>query len=215
MIKRISAGLILCATLLTGCTSAGNTEVSILDLNRTTEITNNAEIPAVWTKGNPNAKIVLTEYSDFECPACAGYFAIVENISDEFKDDILFEFHHYPLPQHDNALIAAKAAEAAGVQGKFWEMSSLLFENQSEWAIEKHPEENFISYAEELGLDVDQFKNDILSKQIKEKISNDTKLGNQIPIMATPSFFINGQLIEAPRGQEEFEKLLKSLVSNS
>src|SRR3989344_2713566 len=86
-----------------------------------------------WLKGNRDAQVVLIEYSDFQCPACAFYYPLLKNLTEEFGDKIAMVYRHFPLPNHQNAKPAAYAAEAAGRQGKFWEMHDMVFENQEEW----------------------------------------------------------------------------------
>ena len=83
--------------------------------------------------GNPGAKVTLVEYADFECPACAEYYPLVKQLANDYTDKILFVYRYFPLPQHANAIPTAKASEAAGDQGKFWEMHDLLFDNQTKW----------------------------------------------------------------------------------
>ena len=86
-----------------------------------------------WVKGNRSAPVVLVEYSDFQCPACAASAPLVKQLTEEFGNKIAFVYRHFPLPQHKNAYPAAQAAEAAGKQGKFWEMADLIFANQTKW----------------------------------------------------------------------------------
>ncbi|MEK7166597.1 MAG: thioredoxin domain-containing protein, partial [Patescibacteria group bacterium] len=83
----------------------------------------------VWATGSATPKITLVEFSDFECPACGAAYPVVKKVTETYKDDLRFVFRHFPLAQHKNARFAAQAAEAAGAQGKFWEMHDLLFKN--------------------------------------------------------------------------------------
>jgi protein-disulfide isomerase len=170
-----------------------------------------------WTKGNKDAKVTLVEYSDFQCPACRNSYAWIKRLNLEFNDKMLFVYRHFPLKEiHSNAELAARAAEAAGRQGKFWEMHDLLFENQSDWANQSNAEDTFIKYAQRLNLSVEQFKNDLNSKEVREKVENDYQHSIQSGIDATPTFFLNGKKIQNPRSYEEFKNLIQqALQSNS
>src|SRR3989344_4022503 len=164
-------------------------------------------------KGNPTAKVILIEYSDFQCPACAVYAPIVKQIAEDFQDKAVFAYRHFPLSQHKNAKLAALASEAAGQQGKFWEMHDKIFENQKEWAENSaaKTEEIFIKLAETLALDVEQFKNDLKSKELKEKIDNDLNSGIKVNVNSTPTFFLNAEKIQ-PGSYEEFKQVILSQI---
>lgn len=143
-------------------------------------------------KGPEDAKVVLVEYSDFECPACAIAAPIIKNILDEYASDVRFVYRHFPIPSHRNAEAAAYAAEAAGEQEKFFEMHDLLFERQDEWRGESNPTSRFIEYANLLGLDADRFGADMNSQKTKSKVSADKATAYSARINATPTFFVNG-----------------------
>jgi len=163
-----------------------------------------------WWKGNKNAQIVLIEYSDFQCPACAIYYPLVNKLSEELGDKISFVYRHFPLKQHQNAEPAAWAAEAAGRQGKFWEMHDLIFENQKIWSDQKNAEELFIKYAEALSLDMAKFKEDVGSKEINEKVESDYQSGLRAGVDSTPTFFLNGKRIQNSQNYEEFKNAVLS-----
>jgi protein-disulfide isomerase len=162
-----------------------------------------------WVKGNRDAKIVLIEYSDFQCPACGFYFPILKKLSEEFGENIAIVYRHFPLFSiHPNAKFAAYAAEAAGKQGKFWEMHDLIFSNQSEWSDKKNVDEIFVRYAQILNLNIDQFKKDFSSKEIKQKIENSYKNALKLGLDSTPTFFLNGKKIPNPRNYEDFKNII-------
>ena len=163
-------------------------------------------------KGNSGSATILIEYSDFQCPACGGYYLLLKKLNEEFGDKILFVYRHFPLQQHKNAKSAAIASEAAARQGKFWQMHDMIFENQSEWSEEKNAEGIFTSYTQNLGLNIEQFKNDLNSQEIKEKIDNDYKGGVRANVNGTPTFFLNGKKIITPRNYNEFKQLLQQAV---
>ena len=158
-----------------------------------------------WTDGNKQAKVILVEYSDFQCPACAAYYPVVKEVVKEYGDRIEFVYRHFPLSQHKNALPAAYASEAAGKQNKFWEMHDVLFEKQTEWESETNPTDLFSKYAESMGLNVDQFKTDMNSSEVRNKVESDLNGGNAANIDHTPTFFINGKEISNPQSIQVFK----------
>lgn len=165
-------------------------------------------------KGNRRSEIVLIEYSDFQCPACASYLPIVKKLAEEFSDRVAFVYRHFPLDQHQHAQIAAQATEAAGKQGKFWQMHDKLFENQDTWSDQKNAQELFIQYAQELELDLEQFKDDLDSKEVKDKVNYDYQSGVSGGVNATPTFFLDGKKLTNPRGYQEFKDTLEKAISS-
>ena len=109
-------------------------------------------------RGKADAPVTLVEFGDYQCPACGAYYPIIEEVLRRYPDKVKLEFHHYPLIQvHPHALKAAKAAEAAGEQGKFWEMHDKLYQNQPIWSRSSNAEAQFLAYAGEIGLDANKF----------------------------------------------------------
>jgi len=172
--------------------------------------------PLDHVEGNASSSVVLIEYSDFECPACRTYYFVVKQLMVEFGAKIAFVYRDFPLTGiHANAEVAARAAEAAGKQGKFWQMHDLLFEKQNEWASAANPEPMFESYAALLGISIDQFKTDIGSKDVvnfvKAEEANALKLGLQ----GTPTFFLNGKKIDQnPSSVDAFRLLINDALKN-
>ena len=166
--------------------------------------------PSNHVTGNTSAKVNLTEYGDFQCPACKSYYPIVKEIKQQYGDKIAFQFRHFPLTQiHPNAFVASRAAEAAGKQGKFFEMHDLLYENQDTWASSKNPSSTFESYAQSLGLNVEQFKTDSASAEVAGVINADVKNAQALGATSTPTFALNGKKIDKnPTSMEEFKKLI-------
>lgn len=148
-----------------------------------------------WAYGDRNASVVLTEYADFQCQGCAQTYPLIKQAEKEFGGKLVVVFRHYPLSEiHPNALPAARAAEAAGKQGKFWEMHDLLFERQNFWKDEANPEEKFVSYAVDvLGLNKDRFQKDYHSDEIHRKINEARESGEKDGVNSTPTLFINGK----------------------
>jgi len=150
-----------------------------------------------FTKGPATAKVKLTEYADFQCPACGAMAPTVADLLAKHPNDIELTFKHFPLTQiHPRALLAAKASEAAGKQGKFFEMYDKLFAGQTTWASNSKAEEIFVGYATELGLNVDQFKTDLKDATIAAKIKSNQAEGAKNNVQGTPTFFINGLKVE-------------------
>ncbi len=142
---------------------------------------------------SPNAKVTIVEFGDFQCPACGAAYSQVKRIKDDYKGKINFAFREFPLNVHPNAYTAALATEAAGSQGKFWEMHDKLYENQNEWSEKKDPLDTFAKYAKDIGINIDKFKSDIKNKTYDKWIQTDINDGNRLGISATPTFYINGE----------------------
>jgi len=166
-----------------------------------------------WIKGNQDAPATLIEYLDFECEACGAYDPVVKQLHNEFGNDLLVVARYFPLPSHKNSMPAALAAEAAGRQGKFWEMHDTLFKEQKQWGEKPTPDpELFVGYAEKIGLDVERFKRDVKDKSLKARVERDRKSGNQLKVPGTPTFFLNGEKIQNPRSYEEFKMLIETAI---
>lgn len=150
-------------------------------------------------KGGKDAKVTVVEFLDFECEACRASYPVVKQVLAEYGDKVKFVQRYFPLPNHKNSQSAALAAAAAGEQGKFWEMHDKLFENQSLWTYdnaqkttELQAKEMFISYAKELGLNIDQFTQSLEEKKYLNIIQRDIADANELGVNSTPTFYING-----------------------
>ena len=153
--------------------------------------------PTNHTFGSGSTGVVLKEYGDFQCPGCGAFFPIVKEVKEKYKDKITFQYVHFPLSQiHQNALSAHRAAEAAGNQGKFWEMHDLLYNNQNTWKSSTLVSRDFESYAQQLGLDMTKYKTDYASAQTNNIIQADIKTGQDLKVTGTPTFFIDGKQVE-------------------
>jgi protein-disulfide isomerase len=167
-------------------------------------------------EGNAKSKVVIVEYSDFECPACRTYYSVMKQLMVEFKDQVALVYRNFPLTEiHVNAELAARAAQAAGKQGKFWEMHDLLFEKQSEWASAANPETFFESYAALLGVSADQFKADFRSREIRDFVRAQRASAIKLGLQGTPTFFINGKQIQNPTSVDAFRAIIKDAINNS
>jgi len=169
-----------------------------------------------WTKGPNEAKVVLTEFGDFQCSACKRFEPILAELDKQFAGEFKLVFKHFPLTSiHQNTELAALSAEAAGSQGKFWPMHDLLFQNQEKWAESDHPLDEFLSYARQLDIDVEKFKSDVLQKRFADKISEEQKLAERLKLTGTPSFFINGNPVDISIGVEALKKALSEAIKKS
>jgi cyclophilin family peptidyl-prolyl cis-trans isomerase/protein-disulfide isomerase len=164
-----------------------------------------------WVMGNSSANLTITEYSDFQCPYCALLAADLKELYMLHPDDIRVVFRHFPLPSHPLGLMTAYAAEAAGLQGKFWEMHDTLFEGQGNYA--GMTEEQFQQWLKEqtdpLGLDQDQFFEDLQSEAVTSKVDQAQQHGLNIGIPGTPLILLNGQYYQGPRDVGSLEAILR------
>ena len=165
----------------------------------------------------PKEKVVLIEYADFQCPSCAAVFPVLEELKTKYKENVSFVFRHLPLIQiHPNAFAAARAAEAASNQGKFWEMHNRLFETQNSWGqLSTNQQKVFESYAEDLGLDMTTFKADYASEAVAARINRDVSSATQFNASGTPTFILNGNKIENPRDKAGYESLIEDAIAKS
>jgi protein-disulfide isomerase len=144
--------------------------------------------PADHTIGPETARVTLVEYGDYECPFCGRAQPIVKQLLSLLRDDVLFAFRHFPLTQvHPHALDAAIAAEAAGAQGRFWEMHDLLFTHQDRLA-----PRDLLVLARSLDLDLERFTEDLTQRTYEPRIRRDFLSGVRSGVNGTPTFFING-----------------------
>jgi protein-disulfide isomerase len=158
--------------------------------NSTAKATNHVQ-------GQGKAGVTFVEYGDFECPICEAYYQPLKQAVSQYEDQIHFQFRNLPLTSiHQNAFAAARAAEAAGMQGKFWQMHDKLYENQNSWVSSSSPLDVFSQYAQAIGLNVSQFKTDYASNQANDAINADLaafkKTGQE---QATPTFFLDGNYV--------------------
>lgn len=142
-------------------------------------------------KGSPDAEDYLVEFSDFQCPACRSFSQEVSVIVEKNKDKLVFAYRHFPLGQHKMAVPASLAAEAAGEQGKFWEMHDYIFENQ-----ESLSEEFLLAAWEKVGLDKEKYRKDFQEKVFQDKIDKDISDGTKFGVNSTPTFFLNGKKLD-------------------
>ena len=190
-------------------------DVSNVDTNKIQSGVEDSGNIADHVFGNKDAKVVLVEYGDFQCPGCGSAHPTVKALSEKYENELAFVFRNFPLTNiHPNARAAAAAVETAGKQGKYWEMHNLIFESQDEWSDASTSErgELFASYAQRIGLDKNAFSSMLSdnSALINQKINFDIALGRKLKVEGTPSFYLNGTKLEEDKynGEEALEKTL-------
>ena len=214
----VTAGVIVAGVYLSGTSS--NTASSTFVATTAPAIT-----ASDWMEGNPNAKVSLIEYGDFECPACGEYFPIMQQLFSNFSSTVLFVFRNFPLYTiHPFAGNRAQAAEAAGLEGgatKYWAMNNLLYTDQQQWSLNsaltpaQAVSQYFDGYAQSIGLNVNTFNNDINATSVMQKIQADVNGGTAAQIDHTPTFFINLKQIPNPTSLSEFESALNAAIASS
>lgn len=186
------------SVLLAGCSGDGENESSSSDNSSQTAQT-----------------VQILKYSDFQCPACRNYVPMEEQLKREFGDMVQITYKHFPLNGFQYSRLAAHSAEAAREQGKFHEMHDLIFENQAEWS-RGNAREHFESYAEQLNLDMEQFREDVESEEIANRVENDRQEGIRRTVSSTPTFFINGRkLQQLPQDYEQMKSIVELYMYRS
>lgn len=150
---------------------------------------------APHTRGAEKAAVVLEEFGDFQCPPCAEFWKVLAKVEADYHEKLQVIFREYPLQMHQYADLAARAAEAAGKQKRFWEMYELLFRNQAIWSQGPEVEGIFNKYALSLGLDVERFKTDLKSEEVEHRIEADKERANSMGVRSTPTVFLNNTMI--------------------
>lgn len=182
----------------------------------TTSNSNTTVQPSSHTLGTSAKGVKLVEFADFECPYCQNVAPIIRQIQDEFKDRVVFQFSNFPLSNvHENAFSAARAAEAAGLQGKFWEMHDALYEanNWKVWTVSKNPIIQYEAYATQLGLNLAQFKTDFASSKVNDAINADKAAAAKLNVQGTPTYFLNGVETKINPTLADFRKVLNAALA--
>ena len=162
-------------------------------------------------RGALDGTVTLVEFGDYQCPACGAYDPLVRQVMKDNSTVLKFVFKNFPLTQiHQNGLLGSMAAEAAGLQGKFWEMHDMLYDKQADWSTGLNARDFIMNYATALGLDTKKFSEDLTSKVLEDKIMAEEKEGMSLGVQGTPTFFLNGKKIENPSSPEAFNALIKA-----
>jgi protein-disulfide isomerase len=161
--------------------------------------------------GPESASVTLIEYGDLECPSCRQAQEVVAHVRQHFAQKLRFVFRHFPLREvHPHAELAAEAAEAAGAQGKFWPYVDLLFEHQSHLK-----EKSLFTYAEQLELDMVRFHAEMKDHVYLQRVNEHIDLGNRLALRATPTFFVNGELVDVSFGFQRLEQAIEQKLQHS
>lgn len=184
----------------------------------TVELSNSGEFRVASESTTPveGREVVITEFADIQCPACKQYHPILKSVLDLYPETVALNFKHFPINSiHSNAMTSAIAAEAAGEQEKFFEMIDMLYERQEAWATLPDPEEMYIKYAQELGLDVEKFKQDLNNTELARRVESQRTEGINAGVNSTPSFFINGIKIQNPSDISGFQTAIDTILSQN
>lgn len=176
----------------------------------TSSATPNSDTAASGEEADASEVVEVVEFVDLQCPTCQAYHPVVKEVIAQNPDTVRFVFKHFPLSIHQHARRAAIAAEAAGEQGQFFEMVDLLFENQQAWSEEANPSETFLGYAQQLELDIEQFRADLENEELAERVEQNVNEGMSVGVGGTPTFFINGKATDGlpPRGVDGFQAII-------
>jgi protein-disulfide isomerase len=159
-------------------------------------LSESTDAQSMHIRGNPNASVTLEEFGDFQCPPCGSFATFSEQLLKEYDSRLRIVFRNFPLPAHEHAREAAIAAEAAGIQGRFWEMYDVLYREQAFWSYAPNARQLFESYAGTIGLNLDQFRKDMDGEKARERVDSDHARGDSLGVKVTPTLFINNQPIE-------------------
>jgi protein-disulfide isomerase len=145
--------------------------------------------------GSPTSSVTVEEFADFQCPTCGAMHPVLKEVQTSYGSKIKFIFRNFPLPMHDKSYDAAVAAEAAGMQGKFWQMQDQLFSNQKAWSTQTPNNQIWLDYAEKIGLDIEKFKTDVAGIAAKSRVDQDVARAKALNVGSTPTVFVNGQMV--------------------
>ncbi len=160
-------------------------------------------------------KVHILKYSDYQCPACKAYVPAQEQIKQEFGDMVEIEYRHFPLSSFQYSTLASYAAEAAREQGNFKEMHDMIFEYQEVWS-QGDARNHFMDFAQEIGLDMEQFEADLESEVIHQRVESQRQEGIRRQVNATPTFFFNGQrLRQNPQTYDQFKSMVELYMYRS
>lgn len=170
--------------------------------------------PTQHFQGAGTTGVTLEEYGDYQCPACGQYYPTVKAVQAKYGDALKFQFRNFPLVNsHQNAFAAARAAEAASLQGKFWEMYDALYASQAQWSNSSSASQIFEQYASQLKLNVAQFKQDYASMAVNNSINADTAAGTKANVQGTPAYYLDGKPIQVANSPAAFEKLIDAEIA--
>jgi protein-disulfide isomerase len=184
------------ATLGSGAMLYRAKRPQLLAISEAKMLSGKRDAESMHIRGNPDAPVTLEEYGDFQCPPCGMLAAFLGQLEKEYDSRLRVVFRHFPLSMHEHAREAALAAEAAGLQGRFWEMHDMLYREQEAWSKAPNVRELFESYAGMIGLNLDQFRKDMDGEKARERVDSDHQRGQSLGIQVTPTLFINDRPLD-------------------
>jgi protein-disulfide isomerase len=209
MSKQFWGVLVVIALIFVGIfVFSGSKNTNSTNASSSTKATQNIE-------GQGKDNVTLVEYGDFECPYCEEYFPIVKQVQANYNTQIYFQFRNFPLTSiHPNAFAGARAAEAAALMGKFWEMHDTLYEssNWEQWSTASDPTPFFYDYAQELGLNLTKFKSLFAGSQVNNLVTADMDAGTKLNIQGTPTFYLDGKQIQPAPTVASFSSLINAAI---
>jgi protein-disulfide isomerase len=187
----IIVAVVAIATLVSGAILYRATLPHRITIPEDKSISGKGDVESMHIRGNANAQVTLEEFGDFQCPPCGSISGFLDELVKEYDPRLRIVFRHYPLANHQYARDAALAAEAAGLQGRFWEMHDVLYREQATWSKADNSRELFDSYAGMIGLNLDQFKKDMEGDKARARVDSDRERANSLGVQVTPTVFIN------------------------
>jgi len=198
------------AVLVGGALLSQTMQPPRLDISPDKRISGRSVVKSVHIRGNPEAAVTL---EDFECPSCKNLATFLDQVTKEYHPSVRVIFRNFPLAMHQHSHDAALAAEAAGLQGRFWEMHDMLFRDQPVWSSSDYPSMLFDSYAETLGLDMHQFRNDLKSDKVRERLDSDQDRAKSLGVKVAPTLFIDKhQMGTNEATPEELHRLIDEAI---
>jgi protein-disulfide isomerase len=189
----IIVGVVALATLGSGALLYQAKRPHLLTIPTDTTMSGKSAVEAIHIRGNPEAPVTLEEFGDYQCPPCGSAAVFIDQLVKEYHPNLKLVFRNLPLPVHKYAREAALAAEAAGLQSRYWEMHDVLYREQAVWSKADNPRDLFDSYAGMIGLNLNQFKKDMESEKARERVESDQERANSLGVRSTPTVFINNQ----------------------
>ena len=187
----IIVGVIALATLGSGAILYRAKRPQPLAIPENKMLSGKSDAESMHVRGKPDAPVTVEEFGDFQCPPCGSFAGFIDGLVKEYDPYLRVVFRNFPLKVHEHAREAALAAEAAGLQGHFWEMHDVLYREQMVWSKAPNVRELFDSYAGTIGLNVDQFRKDMDGEKVKARVDSDQERGHSFGIEKTPTIFIN------------------------
>lgn len=212
MSKQFWAIIAIIVVIFLGVTLISNSKNDSGSKSNTSAVTHH-------TEGDGSTGVTLVEYGDYQCPYCQAYYQTVDQVVQDYKSQITFQFVNFPLTSmHQNAFAAARAAEAAGKQGKYWEMHDQLYANNdssgaSGWVASTSPTTYFDQFAKNIGLNMTKFKKDYASSAVNDAVNADMAKGNKLGVDATPTFYLDGKKVTIANTTDAFHKVIDAAIA--